>query len=70
MQIQTLRKTPVGSVVEVKTKPNQAAFRGVLLTPVHTAKANTSVCVYRRGIGHHHARLDQIDRILSTPKGI
>ena len=69
MKVQNLRKIPVGSVVRAH-RPKKTAINGVLVTPVHTSGALDKVCVYVRGTGRKWVHLNQIDRILSTPKGI
>lgn len=70
MKIQTLRKTPVGSVVDVKFANHQTPRRGILLTPVHTANAGTSISIYRPGVGRRSARLNQIVGVVSEPEGV
>lgn len=70
MKIQTLRKTPVGSVVDVKFASHQHPRRGILTTPVHTANADTNICIYRPGVGHRWAKLSQISGVVSKPVGV
>ena len=67
MKIQALRKTPVGSVVDVKFAPHQTQRRAILLTPVHTANSTTNICVYRPGVGRQYAKLRDITGVSSKP---